>query len=777
MAATPEEIIVKATLDAADALKGFDELIRQMEKKLRDVLPQLKAVTRETEKTVDRMKKPVEAAAKACSESAEKAKKSTSSIFAGIQESLKKFTPAKLVQNAFGALERGVKAGIGRLAEQNEAFGGAMRGLSDSITTLYGSIAAAAAPVIETLAPIFGAIVDAIADVADAAAACMAALFGKDSFFHAAGGAFAVQPIDPSVTSSLQGLRGALETVEEPLRRLGGAVWDGLSWGVEHVLKPLGAWTFSAAIPPLLGALADVFGLLRAALDAAAPLLATVWENALAPMAQWTGGIIVTVLEALAAALGKLGEWAAAHPNLFGALLTALGALMAAQGVTGVIGNIGATIKNTGGLIQSLKKGFESVGNIFTPLLTGFSPVTLAIAGVIAALVLLATHWDEAKVLFAQAADFLMGVWDSVAAFFGQLYEQHLKPFLDGLAEGFSTFFTGVLAPLMNSVITILTAFYTETLVPLFSYLFELLAVLWADHIQPLWDKLVEFCAALGEMLAAAGQLLSALWENVILPVLVLIGEKLLWLWNSILLPLLEFLGGVFSSVIDGVMRFIAVVFADWGAAIADVAGYVIDIFSGVIHFLTAVFSGDWAGAWNAVKEILSGVWDAICGIFTGAVNFMIDILNSLISGLVNVVNKVGDGLRTVFGNIQGIIDAASDKLAQVGIDVHFHMPQIERLSYTPIPRLATGSVLRSATLFLGGEYPGADTNPEVVSPLSTMKEAFRDAMAENGGPARPEAELLPLRLELDGEVFYRAMVKIKENRGARISSTFAECR
>jgi hypothetical protein len=46
---------------------------------------------------------------------------------------------------------------------------------------------------------------------------------------------------------------------------------------------------------------------------------------------------------------------------------------------------------------------------------------------------------------------------------------------------------------------------------------------------------------------------------------------------------------------------------------------------------------------------------------------------------------------------------------------------------------MATGGVLTDPTLFLGGEYPGARRDPEIVAPQSIMRETILDALGDRG--------------------------------------------
>jgi hypothetical protein len=65
-------------------------------------------------------------------------------------------------------------------------------------------------------------------------------------------------------------------------------------------------------------------------------------------------------------------------------------------------------------------------------------------------------------------------------------------------------------------------------------------------------------------------------------------------------------------------------------------------ILSGIITFLTGVFTGDWKKAWEGVRSILTGILNGIIGGIEFMVNGAIKALNGLIEGLNKLVSKAG---------------------------------------------------------------------------------------------------------------------------------------
>lgn len=178
-------------------------------------------------------------------------------------------------------------------------------------------------------------------------------------------------------------------------------------------------------------------------------------------------------------------------------------------------------------------------------------------------------------------------------------------------------------------------------------------------------------------------------------------------------------------------------------SVIGDVVGGILDALGGLLDFITGIFTGDWEKAWNGIKEFFKGIWDGIWGIIKGVINLIIDGINMLWTGIYNAVSAIVNA-------VGGIAGAIGDVFGQ---DWNFSMPEKAPL----IPKLATGTVVPANY----GEFLAVlgdnKRETEVVSPLSTMKQAFLEAMAEGnfGGNDKD----INLTINLDGEVIFKGMV------------------
>lgn len=95
-------------------------------------------------------------------------------------------------------------------------------------------------------------------------------------------------------------------------------------------------------------------------------------------------------------------------------------------------------------------------------------------------------------------------------------------------------------------------------------------------------------------------------------------------------------------------------------------------VFSGIIDFLTGIFTGNWEKAWEGLKDILKGVADTFVAIVKAPINGIIGLVNGAISGLNKI--KVPDWVPGVGG--KGINIPKIPMLAQGGY-VRANQPQL----------------------------------------------------------------------------------------------------
>ncbi len=162
--------------------------------------------------------------------------------------------------------------------------------------------------------------------------------------------------------------------------------------------------------------------------------------------------------------------------------------------------------------------------------------------------------------------------------------------------------------------------------------------------------------------------------------------------------------------------------------SITAVIEMLMGVFDGLITFISGVLTGDWEKAWGGLKDIFRSIFNGIVDIAENAINFIIESLNAMHFDIPDWVPGIG------------------------GSDFGFDITPVR------LPRLASGTVVPRQA----GEFAAilGDNNreAEVVSPISTMKQAFIEAMRETG--MNFGGGDIQLTVNLDGKVVYDAVVK-----------------
>lgn len=191
--------------------------------------------------------------------------------------------------------------------------------------------------------------------------------------------------------------------------------------------------------------------------------------------------------------------------------------------------------------------------------------------------------------------------------------------------------------------------------------------------------------------------------------------------------------GSVIPLVIAGIASVVTAALALTGNLTEFARNLKDNILGGIIQFIKGVFTGNWKSAWEGVKKVFSGIWNSIVIIAESAINAVIKGLNWLISKINTIKFTVPSWVPGVGGKSIG--------------------GHLSSLSEVKLPRLATGAVIPPNKEFLavlGDQKSGTN----IETPLATMVDAFKQAMAESGGGTTTVV------LQLDGKEIARSTVK-----------------
>lgn len=398
------------------------------------------------------------------------------------------------------------------------------------------------------------------------------------------------------------------------------------------------------------------------------------------------------------------------------------------------------------------------------------------------------TLWDSTPVrTFVEAAKTTLGtLWSFATTMWGDIKNNSLMTWhniqgdlqtiggnLVALWTSFWSDFNNAVKtwgqPIINSISNLFNSIWKTAIDPFI----QLVTGVWADFTQILLDLWNEHGKSLlnniGEFVNTTIGLFQSIYDNVLEPIITPFLETLSWLWEEHLSKMVYALGDFIMTLVNGALeiynKFIEPL-VEWlleklapawsflselviGVAgtiigtISDLVTGLLEVLTGLIDFIVGVFTDDWEKAWEGVASVFKGIWDGIWGVAKGIINLIINALNSFIAGINKIKFDVPEWVPGLGGKTWG-----------------FDIPKIHPL--------AQGTVVPPNRKFLA--MLGDNTKEhEIVSPLSTMKQAFTEAMIEMGGNfGGGNTEVV---LEIDGREFGRAVVEQGNRENRRIGT------
>lgn len=246
---------------------------------------------------------------------------------------------------------------------------------------------------------------------------------------------------------------------------------------------------------------------------------------------------------------------------------------------------------------------------------------------------------------------------------------------------------------------------------------------------------------------AAAGEAFKLIWEGVKISVAAVcesikIGFAALGTW------LLEILDGYLAS------------FLEWAEGVKQKRQELFEsLKQGVSDWWNGIIS-DIKGAWGAV----STWWKTnVAKYFTA--NYWSELGRKAINGLIGAFES---GLNKLISGINRFIDSFNERFEVVRILTGFP-PAVPAIPLVNLPRLAQGAVIppnREFMAVLGDQKSGTN----IETPLATMVQAFKTALAESGYSGSNEAYLM-----LDRDVLGKVVYKLNKSESNRIGVNLAE--
>lgn len=469
------------------------------------------------------------------------------------------------------------------------------------------------------------------------------------------------------------GIENAVKAIQTAVERIK-AVLSSLARWAETTIKPQFGKLFDAITPALPAIQTKVQEAFSGLSGIASQAFAGVKTN------------IETMFSNVGSLAAPLGEYFTTQlPEFISAGITSIGTIL-----LGLFDSFNLVFGDILGIAQTFSEGFLST---VLPTLTeiGTESVTTVTQVFEDVKDIFDSVWHEGIApFFERLAKYWNEAWESVKA----AWKEHGAPIFEGIREAF------------KNLTERIKNLWEGLLKPVWQNFMDTLDWLWEQHIKPVWDKILEFVAVL--------------------------IENATKIYNQVISPIVKWLQETLYPIIVTVINTIWNVVSEVIGFIVDIIGTIIDACKGVADFLTGIFTHDWQQAFDGLQEISDSFVNAGIALFEGAVNIIVDLINGLLEYVVVGINTVIKALNSISFDVPDWVPFVGGK--HFGINLSpLTAPKLPKLS---IPRLATGAVIppnREFLAVLGDQKKGTN----VEAPLETIKQAFREALAESGSSGR----------------------------------------
>lgn len=485
------------------------------------------------------------------------------------------------------------------------------------------------------------------------------------------------------------------------------------------------------AIGSVFNGLGEIFKPVQSAI---APLIA-------AFMALGAGGIapLLSKIPLLGGVLGGLSGPLSALGGPIGIVVAALGTLIATvpelrnafgTQVTGAFN----LFKNT---IAGMKPTFDAFGKSLQDMFKQVMPVITA--SVAELITVFGDILQSLAPLIPTIIEPLMNALRSLMPLIGQLVSSLLPPLADIIAA---------LLPVASQIVSMIGQVISQlasALVPVIQQVMDFVSQL-VTAITPLIQQLVPVITDAVSGITGIIQQLMPVIQSII-SVVGSVVSAIIGFITGTLLPAVQAMLPYVSGVIDGIQ---------------GVIQGVVGVISGVISMVTNLINGNWSGAWNSFKSILSnaagavgglasGIVSAIKGVFAGAGSLLKNAGSQLISGLWNGISGAIGGLYDkIKGALSGLVDKAKEAL---GIHSPSRVFRDEVGRYIP-PGISEG--IDKATPALQRDIAKRMQGVTAAAQSAFQPMTLRSAIGVEGSAPLPEtgnglADLASMLVELRG--------------------------
>lgn len=342
------------------------------------------------------------------------------------------------------------------------------------------------------------------------------------------------------------------------------------------------------------------------------------------------------------------------------------------------------------------------------------------------------------------------GSW--IESVFTSIWMDMLVPAMSYMSVTIIPVVTTSLMNLWNNVLVPLGSFVGSVLTPAIRIVSDVLGWLWKGIIVPIADFV-------GGTFSAAFEGITKIFNEAFVPNIKTVISVLTFLWNNVMSPIVDFVWDVLSPAFEGAFD-----------TIGEVIGSIKSVFTGLIDFVTGVYTQDWEQAWGGIVEAFGGIFEGIGSLITGPINACIGVFESFINKIIGGWNSLKRAINSLSIDIPEWLGGGT-----FGLD----LPMSSEIS---IPRLAGGGTVSSGQMFIAreagpelvgtiGNRTAVANNDQIVAGITNGVATANDAVVAAIYALLGVVESKDMVVNIGDDEIGRANARYVQTRGAQVNS------
>lgn len=411
-------------------------------------------------------------------------------------------------------------------------------------------------------------------------------------------------------------------------------------------------------------------------------------------------GAAITIGDKLLPYIKNAVSWVQKATNWFNGLSDAqVNMIMKFAGIAAVVGPallvFGKMVSTVGKVVRTfglITGAVAKAGGVMALITSPAGIVIAVLAAVAAAAFLIIKNWDKIKPVVMKVKDAFMGVMPQIKQTISTAIKA-IMPIIQTLISTFKEFLPKAInvakqvitsiAPVIKTIVSTIA-----TIVPIIARTFVSVAQKLMPVVRTIGNIIKAAIPVVGKLFAAAftfvGNTITKIMPYIskiakvigsilvfaikkVSPVISKMASTFSIVFNRVynivrgivnkLRPLFNLIGNIIKAKMNIVGKVISSTFRIAASVIQSVSGSIkqyisgiIKAFSGVLDFITGVFTGNWSKAWEGVKNIFGGCFQALAGLCKTPINAVIGLINSAINGINGISIDIPDGIPGVGG-------------------------------------------------------------------------------------------------------------------------------